>query len=374
MNAPVLTTADRPTVQTPSDLGAVLLNGPRALLEITSLDRCKYVLLVYGTAGGWYPVIDPLTKAPLQIQLNGSDGDPKVAQVAGALRILFDVEQPGYYVLWRTSESGSATAKLTDVGTSNGNFLVQPIEGGTITLLSGKLTGFSVGAAITDGVPQTQTVDLGPSNVKCAWTVLLTLAANTTDENAETSYANLSALIGVASNGAGGVEVTLGANVGGSGYNSFGNDVKAIPTVAVVNGRVILTLTLTGDTGVKANLQYGGNLDSIFEVSPSGTGGNAVTLATVADAGAKAGSVTVVGNAVTVHYKDGDTTVGDVEALFTGLGVAVTWGRVKVKTGGTGAQVLAAPTDTHAATAFIRGANAKPTISNVSGIVTSSRG
>lgn len=373
MNAPVLTTADRPTVQTPSDLGAVLLNGPQALLEINSLDRCKYVLLVYGTAGGWYPVIDPATKAPIQIQLNGSDGDPKVAQVAGALRILFDVEQPGYYVLWRTSESGSATAKLTDVGTSNGNFLVQPIEGGTITLLSGKLTGFSVGATITDGVPQTTTVDLGPANVKTAWTVLLTLAANTTDDG-ETLIAQSAALVGVVSDGAGGVDVTLGSNVGGSGYSTFGNDVKAIPTVAVVNGRVILTLTLTGDTGVKANLQYGGNLDSIFEVSPSGTGGNAVTLATVANAGAKAGSVTVVGNAVTVHYKDGETTVADVEALFTGQGVAVTWGRVKVKTAGTGAQVLAAPGDTHAATAFIRGANAKPTISNVSGIVTSSRG
>jgi hypothetical protein len=96
-------------------------------------------------------------------------------------------------------------------------------------------------------------------------------------------------------------------------------------------------------------------INTILKLNKSGSGGNAVTLATVAD-GLGAGNITVAGNAMTYHYQSGVSTVANFEAQV-GAGVAVTAGLVVVTTPGTGATVLTAPGDTIAATAFHSGAD-----------------
>ncbi len=108
---------------------------------------------------------------------------------------------------------------------------------------------------------------------------------------------------------------------------------------------------------LKPSVTVGGsNIDTILALNLSGAGGNSVTLATVADAMAAAGSVAVVGNAITVHYDPTVSTVADFEALFAG-GLVVTAGKVYVATAGTGATVLTDPADTFSSTAFHSGAD-----------------
>lgn len=116
------------------------------------------------------------------------------------------------------------------------------------------------------------------------------------------------------------------------------------------------TLTIAG--GVRAKLQPSVDLgttgiDTVLQNSVTGTGGNSITLTTVADGVAKAGSIAVVGNAITVHYQDGVTQVSDFEALFPAV---CTDGTVSVKTTGTAITVLAAPGDTFGPSNFINGA------------------
>lgn len=132
------------------------------------------------------------------------------------------------------------------------------------------------------------------------------------------------------------------------------------PLGATLSGDDV-TFSLGTGPGTRASLTFGpGGLDTVFELNQGGTFGNAVTLQTVAD-GAGTGSLTGTGtNALVVHYAPATTTVANVEALFAG-GAAVTGGhRVQVRTPGTGATVLAAPGDTHAATNFTLGANGTP--------------
>jgi len=128
-----------------------------------------------------------------------------------------------------------------------------------------------------------------------------------------------------------------------------------VPTAAFLFSNVgsAVTLTCAATGGAKASLTFSGNLDCKFEVQTVGTGGNAITVATVAD-GVGAGTAGVVGNVITIHYQDGVTTVTQVKSHFP---LAATFGSVTA-TGGTGANVLAAPGDTHAATNLAGGVNA----------------
>ena len=128
--------------------------------------------------------------------------------------------------------------------------------------------------------------------------------------------------------------------------------VAAALAFTVVGSAVKLTAHTTGGTAASYNA-FGGQLAGVtFAVGTVGTGGNAITIATVNDGGT--GNVTVVGNAITIHYTTGVTTVANVKASFP---VAVTFGSVTA-TGGTNANILADPGDTHAATNLAGGLNA----------------
>ena len=165
----------------------------------------------------------------------------------------------------------------------------------------------------------------------------------------------------------GGIKIAGATTDGDIVYNpkEYG-DVTVTHVIPTINGQALdvsvaahaITVTsATNTAGVKAYLTLGGNFNTVFEVDFEGTAGNSVTLATVGHAGAGAGSVAVVGNAVTIHYKDGVSTVTQMEALFAAP-LAITLGHVRIKTAGTGANVLAAMGDTHAATPLAHGANA----------------
>lgn len=133
--------------------------------------------------------------------------------------------------------------------------------------------------------------------------------------------------------------------------------VQVTPTTPTAFGIVVAlpTVTITAETTGGTAASYAGFTDALlgvtFATTTVGTGGNAITIATVSDG---TDQVTVVGNAVTIHYTDGVTTVANVKAHFP---VAATFGSVTA-TGGTNANILVAPTDTHAATNLAGGINA----------------
>jgi len=109
----------------------------------------------------------------------------------------------------------------------------------------------------------------------------------------------------------------------------------------LVGGKLRFSIVRGGDT-VHAALDTATKTthsDTVVQAVAAGAGGNAITLAYVGDAGAKAGTITDVAGVVTVHFKDNTSTVADVEALLA------TATSVSVKTGGTGATVLHAVAD-----------------------------
>ncbi len=132
-----------------------------------------------------------------------------------------------------------------------------------------------------------------------------------------------------------------------------------VPTIAsslvFTNTGSAVTVTAETTGGVAASYAgFGLRLTGLaFTAAVVGTGGNSITVETVAD-GTGAGSVSVVGNAITIHYETMVTTVTDVKSHFP---VSTTFASVAA-TGGTGANVLAAAGDTHAATNLASGANA----------------
>lgn len=97
-----------------------------------------------------------------------------------------------------------------------------------------------------------------------------------------------------------------------------------------------------------------GDIDTVIEATTEGAGGNAITIAFVAD-GAGAGSFTRSGTALTFHYDDGVTTVTDFEAAIAAL--TGDDDIIGVKTAGTGAHTFDDPADTLAATALAGGVN-----------------
>ena len=133
-----------------------------------------------------------------------------------------------------------------------------------------------------------------------------------------------------------------------------------IPTVPTslafsnVGSAVVLTAGTTGGTAA-TYAGFGNNLAGVtFTSAIVGTGGNAITVRTVSSG---ATSVTVIGNAITINFNDGVTTVAQIKALFP---VATTFGSVTA-TGGTNANVLTAAADVNAATNLATGTNATVT-------------
>lgn len=108
---------------------------------------------------------------------------------------------------------------------------------------------------------------------------------------------------------------------------------------------------------VKASLDLdtvSADLDTIVEAATAGTAGNGITVAVVGDSPAAGGvTIDVVDNAVTIHFEDGVSTVGDVETAIAALAGADDI--IDVKTAGTGATVLDAATDEVVATALAGG-------------------
>lgn len=91
-------------------------------------------------------------------------------------------------------------------------------------------------------------------------------------------------------------------------------------------------------------------LDTIVKARAGGAGGNSITVAAAADSAAAEGvTIAEVGNAVTIHFEDGVSTVADVEAAIDADSTLI-----MVKTAGTGATVLAGA-DAFAATALAGG-------------------
>lgn len=131
------------------------------------------------------------------------------------------------------------------------------------------------------------------------------------------------------------------------------SSVSAAPVEAQANA---FNAALSGPA--KAELDLGtlaaGNLDTVVEATTAGTAGNSITIAAAGDS-PPAGGVTIarVGTTFIIHYETGVSTVANVEAAITALaGADDLFG---VKTGGTGATVLAVATDDFAATALAGG-------------------
>jgi hypothetical protein len=96
------------------------------------------------------------------------------------------------------------------------------------------------------------------------------------------------------------------------------------------------------------------HLDTLVAATTAGAGGNAVSVAAIGDSAPAAGvSIVESGKTVTIHYESGVSTVADVEAK---IGTEATL--IRVKTPGTGATVLSAPTDDFAATKLAGGSDA----------------
>lgn len=132
---------------------------------------------------------------------------------------------------------------------------------------------------------------------------------------------------------------------------SFSNTGSAVTFTAATSGAVAASYA-----------SFGGQLAGVtFTSAVAGSGGNAITVATVSDG---TDQVTVVGNAITIHYNTGVTTVTNVKSHFP---VSTTFGSVTA-TGGTGANILAAPGDTHGATNLAGGVDATVTTTGASAV------
>lgn len=105
-----------------------------------------------------------------------------------------------------------------------------------------------------------------------------------------------------------------------------------------------------------------GDLDTIIEAATAGADGNDITITVVGDSGAAEGvTIDEVGNAVTIHFEDGVSTVGDVETAIAGATL------IAVRTAGTGATVLDAATDECTDESLAGGVDAEGVYFEVSG-------
>jgi hypothetical protein len=107
-------------------------------------------------------------------------------------------------------------------------------------------------------------------------------------------------------------------------------------------GTLTLVANVTAEVAAELDLDtVTGDLDTIIEAAAPGVEGNDITVTVVGDSAPAAGvTISEVGNLVTIHFEDGVSTVGDVEAAITAEAALIA-----VKTTGTGATVLDAATD-----------------------------
>lgn len=143
----------------------------------------------------------------------------------------------------------------------------------------------------------------------------------------------------------------------------IGNDISL---AAVADGTWVPnigTLTLAGNAAaeVAAELDLDtvtGDIDTIIEAAAPGVEGNDITVTIVGDSGAAEGvTIEEVGNAVTIHFETGVSTIADLETA-----IGADSDLIAVKTTGTGATVLDAATDECTAESLAGGATETVTI------------
>jgi hypothetical protein len=125
---------------------------------------------------------------------------------------------------------------------------------------------------------------------------------------------------------------------------------------AIIGSTNLTDLTDVIIAAVKASVAgLGVALDTVIEATVAGVAGNAITVALVGDATATV-RITRVGNAFTIRYESGVSTVANVETAIAAL--AGGDDLIAVGTGGTGATVLTAPADNSVAEFLTGGADA----------------
>lgn len=97
------------------------------------------------------------------------------------------------------------------------------------------------------------------------------------------------------------------------------------------------------------------NIDTVIRATSGGTGGNAITIASVGDS-LDGLTLAVSGNAITIHFEDGVSTVADFEAAVAALTTSTATGLIAVDAAGSSGNVLSAPGDEFAATHLAGGA------------------
>jgi hypothetical protein len=141
----------------------------------------------------------------------------------------------------------NATATTDGVMSAVDKRKLDELSTSSVTMLAGKLVGFTLRTTTVGGVGPAVYVDLGSANVKNSWTLSVFAAAVTTDSGPETHYAGDSAQLVVTTNGAGVAALTGASSFGTPVDSGFAGHGKMVPTVSVVGGKVRLTFTPDGD-------------------------------------------------------------------------------------------------------------------------------
>jgi len=148
---------------------------------------------------------------------------------------------------------------------------------------------------------------------------------------------------------------STGVAVSGSSITvTFGGGATTADVASVVNADVYakaLVLAIPASTPAYLDLSVPGTLlNTVIESTTGGTSGPSITFASVAD-GSGVGTLTRIGSAFTLHYATAVTTVANVEALVNALSGDAKL--IRIRTAGTGTNVLAAPGDTFGATNLV---------------------
>jgi hypothetical protein len=112
----------------------------------------------------------------------------------------------------------------------------------------------------------------------------------------------------------------------------------------------------TGAATLDCSGLAGHNFDTVIMATQGGTQTPPTFSLTGDSAGGDGVTISVSGNAVSAHYESGVSTVADVEAAIAALSTSTATGLIAVDVPGTGATVLATPTDDFTANALSGGA------------------
>lgn len=152
----------------------------------------------------------------------------------------------------------NATAIADGVMSAADKRKLDELSASSVTMLAGKLVGFTLRTTTVGGVGSPVYVDLGSASVKNSWTLNVSAAAVTTDSGPETHYAGDSAQLVVTTNGAGVAALTSASSFGTPVDSGFVGHGKMVPTVSVVGGKVRLTFTPDGDVALPTALCVSG--------------------------------------------------------------------------------------------------------------------